>query len=144
MKTLHTLLVSTETTCRQVRPLLDSQPDVRVVACVASLREAREVLALLSVDLVVFESRIDGEDAFELLPAIPLTCRVICLTGNTADALRALGYGSLECVPMPVLPRIFHARLHSVRKGQVSDGSNLMEYDELEYHSILHPASITT
>jgi DNA-binding NarL/FixJ family response regulator len=144
MRTLHTLLVSTENARRQVRPLLDSQPDIHVVAYVASLREACEALALLSVDLVVFESKLDGADAFELLPAIPLKCRVICLTGDTADALRALNYGSLECVPMPVLPRIFHARLDSVRKGQATDAYNPMDYFERGYGSIHCPASITT
>ena len=144
MKTLHTLLVSTERARLQVRPLLDTQPDVRVVADVASLREAREVLALLSVDLVVFECTLDAADAFELLPAIPLACRVICLTGCTADALRALSYGSLECVPLPILPRIFHARLDSVRKGQITDPYNPIEYAELGYRSLRWPASVTT
>src|SRR5437588_10529386 len=144
MSTLHILLVTSESTRLTLRSLLDSQPDVRVVADVASLREAREVLAILSVDVVVFESSLGKQDGFELLPAIPLATRVICLTGDTADALTALAFGSLECVPLPIVPRIFLARLDGVRRGETIDPFAPMEYAEMGYRSIHCTASITT
>ena len=135
MRTLHTLVVTTEPIRLQLRPLLASQPDVRVLAEVGSLAEARDALAMLSADLVIFECNLGREDGFELLPAVPLSSRVICLTGDTADTLRALAYGSLECVPMPVMDRIFLARLDSVRQGHAIDSYAPMEYAEMGYRS---------
>lgn len=118
MRTFTLLLIATPSARSVVCPLLASQPDIRVVAQTSSLRDARDMLEVVHADLVVLESRLGDDDGFELLPAVPITTRVILLPTNTADTFRALGYGSLECVPLPIVPRMFLARLAAIRAGE--------------------------
>lgn len=120
MRTFTLLLIATPSARSVVCPLLDSQPDMRVVAQTSSLRDARDMLAVVHADLVVLESSLGDDDGFELLPAVPISTRVILLPTNTTDTFRALGYGSLECVPLPIVPRMFLARLAAIRAGEAT------------------------
>ena len=118
MRILHALLVASPLTRLELRPLLAANRTVHLAAEVADLTAARDVLEMLKVDVVLLETSLPGEDAFELLPYIPITTRVLCLTADSCDLMRALTYGSLECVPLPVRAGALAAGLDNVGRGR--------------------------
>jgi DNA-binding NarL/FixJ family response regulator len=117
MRKQHLLLVATAANRQVLRPLLAARAEVHVAAEVSTLPEARDVLAMLRVDVVLLQTALHGEDGFELLPAVALDTRVICLAGDTRDMMRALAYGSLECVSLPVEQRALDEALDAALGG---------------------------
>ena len=116
MRTLHTLLVMTEKTRTALRPLLSRHPEIRVVAELASICDARAAVEMLSVDLVLLEVALPGEDGFDVLPAVPPDAHVICLTRDLPEVRTAVARG-LYFVPLPAAPSVLADVLASVRSS---------------------------
>ena len=103
MRTLHTLLVISEATRASFRALLARLPEVRVVAEVANVADARAAVEILSVDLVLLETALQDEDGFDFLRSVPAETQVICLTRSLTDAMCALSCG-VDFMPLPGAP----------------------------------------
>ena len=105
MRTLHTLLVISEATRDSFRALLARLPEIRVVAEVATVPDARAAVEILSVDLVLLETALQGEDGFDFLQSVPAEAQVVCLTRSLTDAMCALSCG-VGFMPLPGAPGV--------------------------------------
>ena len=87
-----------------------------LVSCAASLDEARVALDLFSIDLVLLDVLLSGEEGFAFFswpdpkpPVIFLTAR-----GGVEDRLSGLSMGAYDYLPKPFEPEELFLRIHSI------------------------------
>lgn len=86
------------------------------MSCAASLHEARVALDLFTIDLVLLDVMLSGEEGFDFFswsdpkpPAIFLTAR-----GGVEDRLSGLSMGAYDYLPKPFEPEELFLRIHSI------------------------------
>ena len=121
----HVLAVDDdESTCDLVRVYLGDR-DMRVTA-VASEADMSSVLARESVDLVLLDLRLNGEDGLEIARSLRGTSKVpiIILTGrqDEADRIMGLELGADDYLTKPFSPRELLARIRALlRRTQMHE-----------------------
>jgi two-component system OmpR family response regulator len=135
MSTAHILAVDDDPSVRQMVAdyLLDN--DIRVTA-LASGREIADVLARETIDLVVLDVRLPGEDGMDIArklraesPGLP----IVMLTGRKDEADRVMGLelGADDYLTKPFSPRELLARIRALLRRSrtqqsVADGLQKM------------------
>lgn len=77
-------------------------PDAPAPQACATLAEARDVLSERSVDLVLLDLHLTGDDGFSLLTeAVAGSFHTVVVSANVDQALRAYELGVLDFVPKP-------------------------------------------
>ncbi len=116
---LRALVVDDEPTARRVLVgLLESRPDVRVVATCANGTEAVAVLAAEPVDVVFLDIRMPGLDGFDVLDSLgsesepPL---IVFVTAHDEHAVRAFEVGAVDYLLKPFDDDRFAATLDRVQ-----------------------------
>jgi DNA-binding LytR/AlgR family response regulator len=100
-----------ERLCQQLLGPGTPPPRVR-----ASLAEAREVLAGRTVDLLLLDLNLSGEDGFRLLEeAAAGSFHTVVVSANTDQALRAFELGVLDFVAKPYTPERLEKALSRVQ-----------------------------
>lgn len=119
MRPIRTLIVDDERLARQrIRRLLSDQPGIEISGDCASVREAREVLSEVPVDLVFLDIEMPHEDGFQLLQSTaergsPL---VIFVTAHEQYALPAFGVSAVDYLLKPVDEARFRLSLSRSRE----------------------------
>ncbi|NTX01377.1 response regulator transcription factor [Myxococcus sp. CA051A] len=92
---------------RRLARLCEQQlgPDAPPPRVCASLDEARELLAERTVDVLLLDLNLSGEDGFALLEEVAAGAfQTVVVSANTDQALRAFELGVLDFVPKPYTP----------------------------------------
>ena len=86
---------------RMLRGILGDS--VEQITCLERVEEAECFLASTTIDVLLLDLNLNGEDGFELLKkATAGPFQTIIVSANTGQALRAFEYGVLDFVPKPV------------------------------------------
>jgi len=113
---MNALIVDDEDPARvELRFLLRSHPQVRVVAEAATLGQAREALARHRIDIVFLDIHLLGEDGLDLGPELPASARVVVVTGDDAQRTRAARLGKVDFLLKPVEPAALASALGTAR-----------------------------
>lgn len=121
----HVLAVDDdESTCELIRVYLGDR-DMRVTA-VASGADMNRILARESVDLVLLDLRLNGEDGLEIARTLRSSSKVpiIILTGrqDEADRIMGLELGADDYLTKPFSPRELLARIRALlRRTQMHE-----------------------
>lgn len=111
------------------RMVIDSQPDLRVVAQAADGAEAVRVLAEIAVDVVLMDVRmpkLDGIEATRRITASPSSPRVVVLTTFDLDeyVLSAIGAGASGFLLKDAPPEEMLAAVRTVHAGDAVIGAS--------------------
>jgi len=100
---MNALIVDDEKPARdELRYLLRQHPDIRIVAEADSLYHARKALKEHQIGLVFLDIHMCGEDGFEVLPSLPPGARVIIVSADDSQALRAIRSNVVDYILKPV------------------------------------------
>jgi two-component system, LytTR family, response regulator LytT len=73
------------------------------IACIETLKGSEDFLSQNSIDLLLLDLNLNGDDGFQLLKLAVSGCfQTIVVSANTDRALAAFEYGVLDFVPKPV------------------------------------------
>jgi two-component system response regulator LytT len=73
------------------------------ITCIETLKGSEEFLSQNSIDLLLLDLNLNGDDGFQLLKlAVSGSFQTIVVSANTDRALPAFEYGVLDFVPKPV------------------------------------------
>jgi DNA-binding NarL/FixJ family response regulator len=111
------------------RMVIDSQPDLKVVAQASDGEEAVRVLAGTEVDVVLMDvrmPRMDGIEATRRITALPSSPRVVVLTTFDLDeyVLSAIGAGASGFLLKDAPPEEMLAALRTVHAGDAVIGAS--------------------
>jgi two-component system chemotaxis response regulator CheB len=145
--TVSVLVVDdSETMCRFVTAILQTDPDIEVVGSAADPNQAREAIKRLNPDVVTLDVEMPGMNGLEFLEKIMRlrptpVIMVSTLTQEGADVtLRALEIGAFDCVAKPsighansldVLPDLVKAAAktrHILRPARAANRQEPAEY----------------
>ncbi len=116
---------------RELRRILGKR--VHDIAVVGNLESARTALERDTVDLLILDLNLGGEDGFDLLrSATGASAHTIIVSANTHRALEAFEYGVLDFVPKPVEP----ARLEKALARMDSTGTTQDDRPPLRWLSV--------
>lgn len=100
---LRALLIEDNAAARaDLRDRLRAHPDVVVAAETDSVGRARPMLSRGDYDLVFLDIQLRGGDAFDLVPLVVPTARIIFVTAHDEYALRAFEVNALDYLLKPV------------------------------------------
>ena len=132
MSNAHILAVDDDPSVRQMIVDYLGDNDIRVTA-VAAARQITEAMARDTIDLVVLDLRLPGEDGLEVarkLRAESAGLPIIILTGRRDEADRVMGLelGADDYLTKPFSPRELLARIHALlRRSRVWEGVSELE-----------------
>jgi DNA-binding NarL/FixJ family response regulator len=111
------------------RMVIDSQPDLRVVAQASDGEEAVRVLSEVEVDVVLMDVRmpkLDGIEATRRITALPSSPRVVVLTTFDLDeyVLAAIGAGASGFLLKDAPPEEMLAAVRTVHAGDAVIGAS--------------------
>jgi DNA-binding NarL/FixJ family response regulator len=111
------------------RMVIDSQPDLRVVAQASDGEEAVRVLSEIEVDVVLMDvrmPRMDGIEATRRITALPSSPRVVVLTTFDLDeyVLSAIGAGASGFLLKDAPPEEMLAAVRTVHAGDAVIGAS--------------------
>jgi DNA-binding NarL/FixJ family response regulator len=111
------------------RMVIDSQPDLKVVAQASDGEEAVRVLAEVEVDVVLMDVRMpkmDGIEATRLITGLPSSPRVVVLTTFDLDeyVLSAIGAGASGFLLKDAPPEEMLAAVRTVHAGDAVIGAS--------------------
>jgi DNA-binding response OmpR family regulator len=113
----HVLAVDDDASIRQLMTTYLSDHDIRVTA-VQSGREMAEVLARESIDLLLLDLRLRGEDGLAIARELRSTSKIpiIIVTGrqDEADRVMSLELGADDYLTKPFSPRELLARIRAL------------------------------
>ncbi len=116
---IRILIVDDEPLARKgIRDLLKNEPDITIIGEAANGREAAEMIAQHSPDLVFLDVQMPGCDGFGVIEQVgveqmPLT---VFVTAYDAHALQAFKVHAVDYLLKPVQPEHFAAALERARK----------------------------
>lgn len=101
-----TILVDDEKGCRDtLQSLLDSFPEINVVAQATSITEALELIQKEHPQLVFLDIEMPGGNGFELLESLnPINFDIIFTTAYDQYAIKAIKYSALDYLLKPIDP----------------------------------------
>lgn len=88
-----------------LRDRLTAHPEVVIVGETDSVARARPLLARGDYDLVFLDIQLRGGDAFDLVPLVAPTARIIFVTAHDEYAVRAFEVNALDYLLKPVAPK---------------------------------------
>jgi two-component system phosphate regulon response regulator PhoB len=131
----HVLAVDDDPSVRELISAYLADYDIRVSA-VSTEREMVAVLARESVDLVLLDLRLHGEDGMQIARTLRTRSKVpiIILTGRNEEADRVMGLelGADDYLTKPFSPRELLARINAVLRRSTPNGvDELIEFEGL-------------
>ena len=90
--------------CDILRALLADHPEATVAGEAGTVAEARAVLADADYDLVFLDIQLRGGSGFDLVPLVRAGARIIFVTADDRQALRAFEVNALDYLVKPVSP----------------------------------------
>lgn len=103
---IRALLIEDNALARaDLRDRLKAHPEIVVTGEADSVGRARPLLARGNYDLVFLDIKLRGGVAFELLPIVVATARVIFVTAHNEYAARAFDINALDFLLKPVAPQ---------------------------------------
>jgi DNA-binding LytR/AlgR family response regulator len=115
--------------------------ELESVACIETLRGSEEFLTQNSIDLLLLDLNLNGDDGFQLLKlAVSGSFQTIVVSANTDRALAAFEYGVLDFVPKPVKSsRLWKA---FERLSQSSDSRHQAKFLALRFYGSIELISV--
>lgn len=118
---IRALLIEDNAPARaDLRDRLKAHPEIVVAGEAESVGRARPLLARGDYDLVFLDIKLRGGDAFELLPLVVETARVIFVTAHDEYALRAFETNALDYLLKPVSPERLAGCLAKLARARIS------------------------
>ncbi|HMV27356.1 MAG TPA: LytTR family DNA-binding domain-containing protein [bacterium] len=118
---MNALIVDDERLAREeLRRLLSSHPDIKIVGEARHAEEARELIATLRPDLVFLDIQMPGEDGFALLASLESTPEIIFTTAYDQFALKAFEVNALDYLLKPIDPKRLADALQKISSQESS------------------------
>ncbi|GAB5562361.1 MAG: LytTR family DNA-binding domain-containing protein [Synoicihabitans sp.] len=83
---------------------LEAHPEIVIIGQTDSVGRARPILAKRDYDLVFLDIDLRGTEAFELIPDVSPTARIIFVTAHNEHAVRAFEVNAFDYLLKPVEP----------------------------------------
>lgn len=115
---IRTLLIDDEDLARQeMRLLLGSFPDLRIVEEAADATDAMAKIRSHRPDLIFLDINMPGKNGFELLAELDESPRVVFVTAYDEFAVRAFETNALDYLLKPVRPERLEKAVEAVRES---------------------------
>ena len=119
---MRALIIDDEPPARhELRQLLSAHPEIEVVGEAGNVREAANLMEVLSPEMLFLDIRMPGGTGFDLLESLmPPHPRVIFTTAYDQFALKAFELNALDYLLKPVEPARLAASLRRISGGAVT------------------------
>ncbi len=104
-RTLRALIVDDERPARRwLRQLLHKHPEIVIAGEADGVNSARKLAATERPDIVFLDVQMPPGSGFDVLPALPVDCRVVFVTAHDNFAVKAFEANALDYLLKPVHP----------------------------------------